>query len=288
MFLNNLNLIIYSASGHYFSPLIIFKSKSKVKEIWKTYSGATYDISNKGWMNSNVFRHWLEFHFLPEAKSFAPKGYTGTFILFLDGHVSHTSFEVCQFAEKNKICLIRFPSHSTHVLQPCDVAVFGPLKKRWQSKVKSFIRAGNSKVYRWMTRPIHILIIFKLILGNQKWFSKTLREIWEDLKSNPTSFAIKGFAKTGIWPFDNCAITDEQIFVAKHFPWSKNNIQVKFNGEDDIVDELRSVPELQSAIPVERHLFDAVCDVLSKKRKPKPLPKMCKLTKSTFINNSLK
>ena len=63
-------------------------------------------------------------------------------LLILDGHNSHCTYQFCSFAEKNKIIILCLPSHTTHVLQPCDVGVFGPLSSSWKSEVNKLTRAG--------------------------------------------------------------------------------------------------------------------------------------------------
>lgn len=49
-----------------------------------------------------------------------------------DGFGPHESLEVLQFCHENNIILYRIPSHTSHKLQPCDVAVFGPLKTTYR------------------------------------------------------------------------------------------------------------------------------------------------------------
>lgn len=63
-------------------------------------------------------------------------------LLILDGHNSHCTYQFCSFAEKNKIIILCLPSHTTHVLQPCDVGVFGPLLLFWKSEINTFTYAG--------------------------------------------------------------------------------------------------------------------------------------------------
>ena len=49
--------------------------------------------------------------------------------LIVDGHASHILNEFIKFIKANKIICICLPPHSTHLLQPLDVSVFGPLKQ---------------------------------------------------------------------------------------------------------------------------------------------------------------
>lgn len=50
-------------------------------------------------------------------------------MLILDGHASHISTAAIEFCIRQKIILLCLPAHTTHILQPLDVGVFGPLGK---------------------------------------------------------------------------------------------------------------------------------------------------------------
>lgn len=54
-------------------------------------------------------------------------------ILFLDGHRSHISMDVSNLARKLNIILIGLYPNSTHIMQPLDTCVFGPIKKAWSN-----------------------------------------------------------------------------------------------------------------------------------------------------------
>lgn len=45
-------------------------------------------------------------------------------LLVLDGHGSHITINVIEFAKSNGIHLLCLPSHTSHILQPLDVGVF--------------------------------------------------------------------------------------------------------------------------------------------------------------------
>ena len=54
-------------------------------------------------------------------------------IVFLDGHASHFSIELSEFCSKNGIIFVALFPNATHILQPLDVAVLGPMKAKWKS-----------------------------------------------------------------------------------------------------------------------------------------------------------
>ena len=49
-------------------------------------------------------------------------------ILLTDGHKTHINIDVIDLCRENGIILFCLPPHTTHALQPLDVAVFKALK----------------------------------------------------------------------------------------------------------------------------------------------------------------
>ena len=52
-------------------------------------------------------------------------------LLLVDGHNSHYTLGFLEYARANKIHVLCYPSHATHVDQGLDVVIFGPLKTYW-------------------------------------------------------------------------------------------------------------------------------------------------------------
>jgi hypothetical protein len=76
---------------------------------------------------------WLKRVFDPETKERAngkPR------VLMLDGFGTYETLEILEYCFANNIILCRLPSHTSHKLQPCDVAVFGPLKTAYRDQVE--------------------------------------------------------------------------------------------------------------------------------------------------------
>ncbi|KAF8235673.1 hypothetical protein L208DRAFT_1211361, partial [Tricholoma matsutake] len=65
-----------------------------------------------------------------------------------DGHNSHCTYGFCKFAADHNIVVISLPSHTTHALQPCDIACFEPLASAWKSKVNS-ASADYVEITKW-------------------------------------------------------------------------------------------------------------------------------------------
>ena len=49
-------------------------------------------------------------------------------LLLYDGHASHISLELIDYAILHEVIVVCLPAHSSHLLQPLDVAVFKSFK----------------------------------------------------------------------------------------------------------------------------------------------------------------
>jgi hypothetical protein len=67
-------------------------------------------------------------------------------MLILDGHSSHSTPEFDQYCKDKKIVVVCLPPHSSHLLQPLDVTVFGPLKQAYSAEIMDLIRLGVNHV----------------------------------------------------------------------------------------------------------------------------------------------
>ena len=97
--------------------------------------GTRYSMSDSGWMESANFHEWFVKIFLPAT---ADMRKTGPVVLFLDGHKSHETLSLLELAREKNVVVYVFPPHTTHLLQPLDVGVFGPFKKAWAQVLKDY------------------------------------------------------------------------------------------------------------------------------------------------------
>lgn len=49
-------------------------------------------------------------------------------LLLYDGHKSHVSLFITDWAKKNNVILFILPPHTSDLLQPINVGIFGPFK----------------------------------------------------------------------------------------------------------------------------------------------------------------
>ena len=64
-------------------------------------------------------------------------------LLLLDGHTSHLTWEFFDFCLSHRVIPLCFPSHSTHLLQPLDVGLFGPLQHYYSAGLDEWIAKGE-------------------------------------------------------------------------------------------------------------------------------------------------
>ena len=103
-------------------------------------------------------------------------------ILFVDGRSSHLTLELIDLARSNDIILFCLPPHTTHALQPLDVAVFKSLKGSFFKTVRAFC----------FTR--------KNFVVSKRDFVSVVKGPFE--KAFSISNIKAGFSKSGIFPFN--------------------------------------------------------------------------------------
>lgn len=177
-----------SAAGAMLPPMVIYKGE----KLWTTWRGENdlpgtlYAVSKKGYINSDIFNDYFE-HFCTKVKE-------RPLLLIFDGHTSHLEPQTIERAIKEKVTIIKLPSHTTDLLQPLDKCVFRPLKSAWNQKLIEWQRMNQRK----MTKPE---------------FVDTLCAIWNEALSAEN--IKKGFESTGIYPINREKYPKERLDVLK-------------------------------------------------------------------------
>ena len=83
-------------------------------------------VFESGWMTRGIFDDFFK-TFVEKTKDVRP------LLLILDGHLSHTSVATVDKAIQENISIINLSAHRKDLLQPLDVACFGPLKSYYDS-----------------------------------------------------------------------------------------------------------------------------------------------------------
>ena len=124
-----------NAAGVYVPPMIIYKSKNRLFNTWCVGGPkkAVFTTSPSGWIEEDQFIQWLQQLFVP-----AIKPISGQHVLILDGHSSHLSLTAIEVCIENNITMLCLPAHSSHILQPLDVGVYGHVKKEWRTILQDY------------------------------------------------------------------------------------------------------------------------------------------------------
>ena len=134
-----------NSSGWCIPPFVIVKGVYHLSN-WTTESGYPDDWVIKptlnGWTNNETGLDWIQ-HFDKHTKSRSTGGYR---MLIIDGHESHISAEFDQYCKDNNIVTVSMPAHSSHILQPLDVALYSPLKRAYGHQINLFIRASINHI----------------------------------------------------------------------------------------------------------------------------------------------
>ncbi|XP_061196384.1 uncharacterized protein LOC133204647 [Saccostrea echinata] len=190
-----------SAAGTAIPPYFVFAGARMLPEFLTGKSpGADGTVSETGWSNSTIFRKYLEEHFLKYAQGRGGE----PILLLLDGHKSHVSVGLVDWARQHNIILFILPAHTSHFLQPLDVGCYGP-----------FHRIYNNECYK-QTRALSS-VISKYDICSIACRSYTKALTVENLQA--------AFRKTGIYPLNENAVNRDYLLPSQAFQLQQDEIQ---------------------------------------------------------------
>src|ERR1700710_2948410 len=133
-----------SANGKSLLPMIIWPATTH-RSNWTTFPtpGWHYACSASGYTDSKISLEWLKRVFDPQTRVQANKKPR---VLICDGFGTHETLEILEFCFEHNIILCRLPSHTSHKLQPCDVAVFASLKAAYRDEIDRLERGGVNTI----------------------------------------------------------------------------------------------------------------------------------------------
>ena len=174
-------LVNISAAGSYLKPMVIFPGLTYRNVNLESIDASKFFIgkSVSGWMTADTFFSYIANCLYPELME---KEVDFPVIVFLDGHSSHVNMALSEFCREKRIILYCLPAHASHLMQPLDISVFGPVKQNWNSAIREF--ASNH--VNQTIKKCHFLKIFS--------------EVWA--KSCIPEYAINGFKKSGLVPYN--------------------------------------------------------------------------------------
>lgn len=180
---------IINAIGNHLPPVFIYpRQRRNPRFAIGSFPGSLFLLSKSGWIVSELFINVLQ-----HIKKNTNCSKINPILLILDNHSSHCSLESINFCRENGIILLSFPPHTSHRLQPLDVAVFGPFKTFCRTSFNDFLLSNKGVA-------ITIYDIARLTnLPFQKAFSI----------ENITS----GFRITGIYPLNSQILKKDDFAI---------------------------------------------------------------------------
>ncbi|KAF4474230.1 hypothetical protein CGGC5_v017057 [Colletotrichum fructicola Nara gc5] len=170
-----------SATGKALPPLVIYKGKN-VQQQWfpldlTPYESWKFTATENGWTSDSTAVKWLTEVFIPSTQPADPSEVR---LLILDGHGSHETTAFMYTCFRNKIHLLFLPAHTSHVLQPLDQSVFGPLKAAYKKEL--------GLLAEWDAGTVVGKRNFVICYGKARKAALTSKNI------------ISGWKWTGLWP----------------------------------------------------------------------------------------
>jgi hypothetical protein len=136
-------LFTLCAAGEVTPPFIIYPYKRLPASIAASVPDSWgIGMSSNGWMKTELFFEYIANVFHP---FLVKKGTKFPVILFVDGHSTHTSYQLSDLCSQLNIILVCLYGNSTRILQPADVSTFKPLKSYWKKGVLDWRRQHNSE-----------------------------------------------------------------------------------------------------------------------------------------------
>ena len=129
-------------------PFVIFKGENLMSSWIPAGLLEKWDwaCNSKGWTSNIHGEQWIQKTFDVSIQEKANGEYR---LLICDRHDSHISAVFVCYCIDNRIVLFLLPPHSSHVLQPLDVGVFGPLKTAMGAQLSKLYAMEISCLQRW-------------------------------------------------------------------------------------------------------------------------------------------
>ena len=144
-------------------------------------------VSPNGWTDGELAAKWIVEDFDWQTRD---KANGETHVLILDGHSSHHTEQLLNFALANNIIILGYPPHCTHALQGLDVVCFARMKEDWKLQIMEFEELHKRKVKKGD---------FVGVFG--KAFVNAFTE----------ETVLAAFQATRIFPFNPDVITEQQM-----------------------------------------------------------------------------
>lgn len=166
-------------------PMTVYKSINGV--VYQNWceggpEGATYAASKSGWFDMEKFNVWFKQVFI---KWLARLPKEDIKVIIGDNLAAHLSPYVTQLCQQHNVRFCFLPENSTHLLQPLDVSVFAPMKRKWREVLTAWKEDcfKNNKNFATVPKSEFPALLAALM---EKDYSESIRS---------------GFDACGLYPF---------------------------------------------------------------------------------------
>lgn len=181
-----------NAAGGFVPPLFVFPRKNMKAELLDgAPAGSIAECHPSGWIQSHIFTRWMQ-HFINHVKP----SKEDPVLLILDGHYSHTrNLDVIDLAKRNFVSIVCIPPHTSHKIQPLDLAFMSPLKTYYSREIQNWLKNNP-------TRNISPFQICKLFCPAYQ-------------KCATAEISANGFRKAGIIPFNRNIFSESDFLIER-------------------------------------------------------------------------
>lgn len=165
--------------------------------------------TESGWQKGDAFFYYVTQHLYPrwtEMKLDRP------IVLVIDGNAEHHSFKLQKWCREHQIELIILFPNATHILQVCDVALFGPLKSKFSELFQTWKSNNPTKIF------------------DEIEFVKLLKTVNDEVIKKES--IVNGWRATGLQPFRFENIDMSRVAGASS-PTSKLHTTVTIDSVED-------------------------------------------------------
>lgn len=189
-------LLCVSASGFFMKPFALLPVKTLNTLDPQAIGFFDYHLGgpDNTWMTGELFQMWMDTYFVPHVQimrqtinSITPA------LLILDGHTSRNNLDIARYWNDYQIAILFIPPHTSHFLQPLDVAVNGIFKIQLGKVFKS--KRGQSAG----ERRNRILI--------STWRALSIALSWH--------YILCGFENSGIYPTNKSVVENSPYIQEK-------------------------------------------------------------------------
>ena len=128
-------------------------------------------------------------------------------LILFDGHKSHISLTLSEWAKQNNVILFVLPPHTSHLTQPLDVGLFGPFKSNYYQECQLYLQKN----------PGISITRYEVARLTAKPYLKAM---------SPHNIS-SAFCKAGIFPFDKEQIKSVDMAPAAIYEKSIPNEDIK-------------------------------------------------------------